>query len=133
MTLCCSLHLLVCACLACRSALQAALTVSQHHTAAVKAWSKSSSTSSSNSSSSSRHAPQVPLHRTYHADPLSLSPLAHMPYLFMANARRMLADNSSEAGTEVSDAAAYQTYMVFKGVASFALQAPGFVSCYVEQ
>jgi hypothetical protein len=76
-----------------RLSLQASLSVAQHHRAAVKAWASSAAGSSS--------VRQVPLGQTYHADPLNLSPLSHMPYLFVACARRMLADSSSEAGTEV--------------------------------
>lgn len=83
----------------CRSALQTALSVAGKHSAAVKAWASSSTAGSGSSSGSS--ARQVPLGQTYYADPLNLSPLAHMPYLFVAYARRMLADSSSESGAEV--------------------------------
>lgn len=69
-----------------RSALQAALSVSQHHRAATRAW------NSSGSSSGGSDIRQVPLGQTYYADPLNLSPLHQMPYLFVACARRMLGD-----------------------------------------
>jgi hypothetical protein len=80
--------------LLCRSALQTAMSVAQQHRAAVKAWASSSARGGSS-------ARQVPLGQTYYADPLNLSPLSHMPYLFVAYARRMLADSGSEAGMEV--------------------------------
>lgn len=72
------------------------MSVAQKHRAAVKAW--ASSSAGGGSGSSARH---VPLGQTYYADPLNLSPLSHMPYLFVAYARRMLADSGSEAGVEV--------------------------------
>lgn len=90
---CCALCLRL---LLCRSALQTALSVVGKHRAAVKAWAGSTAGGSSGSS-----ARQVPLGQTYYADPLNLSPLAHMPYLFVADARRMLGDSSSESGAEV--------------------------------
>lgn len=70
------------------------MSIVQHHRAAVKGWGAGSSGSSS--------LRQPPLRQTYYADPLNLSPLPHMPYLFVACARRMLGDSSSEAGGEVS-------------------------------
>jgi hypothetical protein len=71
------------------------MSVAQKHRAAVKAWASSSAGGGSGS------VRQVPLGQTYYADPLNLSPLSHMPYLFVAYARRMLADSGSEAGMEV--------------------------------
>lgn len=89
------------------SALQTAMSVVAHHRAAVKGWAGGSS--DSNSSSSLR---QPPLGQTYYADPLNLSPLSHMPYLFVANARRMLDCSGSEAGGEVCITADTTYYFV---------------------
>jgi hypothetical protein len=69
------------------------MSIVQHHRAAVKGWAAGSSDGSS--------LRKPPLRQTYYADPLNLSPLPHMPYLFVACARRMLADSGSEAGGEV--------------------------------
>lgn len=93
----------------CRSALQSAMLVAQHHRAAVKAW--ASSTAGGSSGSSVR---QVALGQTYYADPLNLSPLSHMPYLFVADARRMLGDSSSEAGAEVGVAASSSALLLIR-------------------
>jgi len=75
----------------------------------VKDWATGSAstnnTTSSSSSSVSRTSRggvrQAPWGQTYAADPLNLSPLHQLPYLFVADARRMLSDTTSEGGAQV--------------------------------